>query len=330
LRKDRSEVVTMKMLNAAGYANGAWTAPALLSSPSANVRTARLKYDGQGNAAILWSEAAANPAACAINVAAGNAKSGFGSGQLLSTDCCTNLQLAVNRSGAALAAWSGGQLNGGGNPVIGASRSAAGIWSVPFVIGDRTYRSGQPSVALADNGLAIAVWLDAYGVNWSRRAVDGTWTTPGSLDRTGSTIFAGAPTVAMDGAGNAVVVAPAFDATFTYTPLLAAKLKVRSNTWSLLTTIGDGTAATGAYQLDATPAGSYIVGWVDTNADPNTGTPIGAKVSTLNAFGGWSTKTFGSGDYDVAAAAGSGFGVVVWNDTFGQPSALRASIAALR
>jgi hypothetical protein len=125
--------------------------------------------------------------------------------------------VALNDSNTAVAVW---EEESGNTSKIWANRYAMGSWEPPFrYLPD--YRAQEPRVAIDSNGNAVVVWTEvAYDSNgigivsntiWvSRYAVNtGAWTAPVRISNAPSadfTFYAYEPNLALDSAGNAVLV----------------------------------------------------------------------------------------------------------------------------
>ncbi len=116
--------------------------------------------------------------------------------------------LALSENGDALVVWAQ-QAN-----VLHYNRydAAAAAWSGPRVLANTKTTAPRPSVAIDDNGNALAAWrgpdaafADFYGV-WASRydATAGSWTTEKRLDREPG--FLGIPVTLMNGKGNGLVM----------------------------------------------------------------------------------------------------------------------------
>jgi hypothetical protein len=66
--------------------------------------------------------------------------------------------VAVNASGAAIAAWDQFTYNGSGGATIGAAVQSAGKWSAPFTISGTTGFSMSPKVAIGADGTMAVSW----------------------------------------------------------------------------------------------------------------------------------------------------------------------------
>lgn len=125
-------------------------------------------------------------------------------------------QLAMDVGGNATAVWS--QEDPGEEPEwsVWANHFAASTgWGTPEIIDSNALDAGSPKVARGNSGNAIVVWAQSDGVRlniWARRYdVTIGWATAGVIESQAD--GARAPVVAMDVAGNAVVVWQQHDGT---------------------------------------------------------------------------------------------------------------------
>jgi hypothetical protein len=169
--------------------------------------------------------------------------------------------VAVNASGAEVAA--GYQQNTDNTITVSVCTSTDGhTWSGPVSLGQGV----SPSVAIAPNGRAVAVWEGGPGtaatVAASVRPPGGQWSTPVTL----TTDF-GHPVVGMDSSGNAIAAWAAASGAAETASLPA------DGTWTAVKTL----AARGrAVDLAVNPAGAAIVTWAVTNATvADSGTVLG-------------------------------------------------------
>jgi hypothetical protein len=201
---------------------------------------------------------------------------------------------AVNASGAAAVVSSGQTASGTAG--ISVSTSANGqTWTAPVTLG----QGGEPAVALAPNGRAVAVWQGLSGitpeVQSSVLVPGGTWSAPVTLASPGSN-----PQVAVDAAGDAVALWSTSAG-----PIQAAILRA-GGTWSAPVTLGKGVTP----NLAVNPAGSILAGW--------TAAPHETTVAAGTVTGGWSAPvTLGPATaYKQAgvhlALAANGQGVAFW------------------
>jgi len=116
------------------------------------------------------------------------------------TDVVGGPTIAVTSTGSQAAAWYDQAADG--SQFVHVRTSADGrTWSAPTTLGGGV----SPAVALAPDGRAVAVWEGLPPISGvmkaSVRPPGGTWSTPVTLGTD-----AGAPQLAIDGAGNAVAV----------------------------------------------------------------------------------------------------------------------------
>ncbi|MET0306627.1 MAG: PKD domain-containing protein [Solirubrobacterales bacterium] len=113
---------------------------------------------------------------------------------------------AIDAAGNAIAVW---KLDGSSNFIVQAAVRAAGQddWSAPDDLSDAGQDAGEPSVAMDDEGDAVAVWTRLDGPDIIQAAVrpaSGDWANADDLSDAGGE--AGQPDAAMDEAGDAVAV----------------------------------------------------------------------------------------------------------------------------
>jgi hypothetical protein len=314
------------------FSNGKWATPsAIPATIGAKILNARVAYDGQTTlpatptATLVWVEQVNNPTPlCNIMAAKGNAASGFGAPINIGTGCFSFIQLAVNKRGeAALALGAAGGRRG--SPAVVTSRNTSGVWTTLTDLGSMTYGT-PPVVAIPDNGAAIAVFSDAMlGVQWSRRSpVDGSWSAKATIDGSVPAVPTG---IAMAANGKAMVVYNSYYTNVGPAPLQVASLLPGSNAWKMDLInpyITDMAGTIDNFQITATPAGSFLVGWVEAMPTIPAGATSSMGVSVLPAgTTAWSITTLG-GDlsglftapsaFTTSVAASTGRAITVWNN----------------
>jgi len=327
-------------VQASFYRNGQWSVPAAIpATTGTTVLNAQVRYDDQTTlpatptATLVWVEktTTSTTVSCAIMTALGKAAGGWDTPQKIGEGCYTFIQLAVNKRGeAAVALGAPSRAIRGGSPAIVTSRNTAGVWTGLTDLGSLTYGT-PPVVAIPDNGAAIAVFSDALlGVQWSRRSpTDGSWTAKATIDGGVPAVPTG---IAMSAKGAAVVVYNSYYPVVGPAPLQAATLKAGSNTWKsdpVAPYITDPSGNIGSFQIAATPAGSFVVGWVDnfpTLPLGVLGSSMGVSVLMAGTTAWVNTTLDGdmTGTYTepspTAVAAATGRAVTVWNNTYYDPS----------
>lgn len=123
--------------------------------------------------------------------------------------------IAMDPNGNAFAIWV--QAGGGFFPDIWTNRYVAGTgWEPGTLMEASDTNVGIPSIAMQDNGNAIAVWPQTDGIRdsiWASRYVVGTgWSTP-VLIETDNAGHAYTPRITIDAGGNAIAVWSQYDGT---------------------------------------------------------------------------------------------------------------------
>jgi len=203
----------------AEYRNGQWSFPADLTdniSPDGTSTLApQVAMDDNGNAIIVWYQYDGSNEQIF--------KAEYHNGQwTFPADLTDNIspdgtgasdpQVAMDDNGNAIIVW---HQSDGNNYQIFKAEYRNGQWTFPADLTDYISPDGSfaslPQVAMDDNGNAIIVWHQSDGNNWQIFKAEyrnGQWTFPAdladniSLDET----YVGAPLMAMDDNGNAIIV----------------------------------------------------------------------------------------------------------------------------
>jgi hypothetical protein len=227
-----------------------------------------IAFDGNSQATLVWEQiTTASPIACGLKAVTGNAASGLGSAQTITTDttCYGLAKIAVDSTGEAVVVEGApGILSGA---IIGISRSATGTWTAPVTIAASAYRQDNPSVGLGNNGTAVAVWRTRTGVSYAVRS-NGAWSAAAGLPVL-SGQAGGSTGVAVDGSGNAVAVFTQV----TISPGTYATYRPVNGSWQTKVQLSSG------LPVAATPAGTFVAS--------------GTTVSTrLAGTSNWTPHTF--------------------------------------
>ena len=244
--------------------------------------------------------------------------------------------LAVGADGTAIAAWIQ-TTTSPKSEVMVATRPAGGAWSAPVAVSDPDLTSPQtPAIALDGSGDAAVAWAASAAsgapstyntkIQTVVRGAGGTWSAPSDLSP--ATAFgqdgsaAGAPTVAMDAAGDTTVAWwPYNDAS----PAVDVVDRPHDGIWSAISTVAAGGPANPSPQprLVEDAAGDAAVSWrnpLDTTSYNGPGT---ARVA-LRAAGSssWSAPVDVSTPGDTIGAGTIGLGIdsggvatAAWTDT---------------
>jgi hypothetical protein len=288
---------------AAFYTKGKWGAPFNISLPGLDAGVPEVAFDGQSNATVVW-EQSTDVSNCVTMAAVGTAATGLGTPQTIANSCNGWVRLAVNKSGEAMVV--SGVSGPSSGPIIAVSRDQFGVWGPSTTISANQYLQREPSVGLGDDGTAVIAWSQRTVPAFAKRDPGGLWSPVGTIYN--GTNYGGTTAVAVDGRGNAVA---AFDQ-YVYQgggyiyPTYATYMPL-NGTWGTPVKLMNG--YTVQLAVAATPAGSFVVGWADSN-----NFSIGAS-TLLPGSKTWSSEQVGPGwPFSLHAASGSAimtFGDVV-------------------
>jgi hypothetical protein len=230
-------------------AHGVWGPVVTVSSTSGSSTVPKVAMDSSGNAVAIWMqngivESATLPAFGSWTAPVALSASGISA---------SSPALAVNASGIAIAGWqtSRGQ-------ILVAERHSA-VWGAPATIAAPAFRAGTPSVAINGTGAAAIAWSGRGTTLVATRPAGGSWSTPTTVSTQSE---GGTARIALDDSGNAVAAfAMVRNSGASYPVQVVTRLA--GGTWSTPTTISAVADYSTSVGLVATPAGSFIAGWVD-------------------------------------------------------------------
>jgi PKD domain-containing protein len=284
-------------------AGGVWRAPVALSSLIADASAGpALSVAPNGDALVAWIDSGA------LRLARGNAATGvwdpavspaFGG---LNAD--TDVDVALNASGAAVAAWSWRRAPGGPNVVQASFRPAGGGWGP---VADLATAAGRSRVraGLSANGAAAVIWLNGSTLNGAGRSrTTGVWTNPRTV---ATNVAASGARLAMNPVGNAVAVwANAA------TGAIRAALRPAGSAWQLPVRVSSPGSSEPRVALDAASAAVAVwnrtgpqrvlvesanlapTGPVLTEVQVPTNTTVGANTSFSVAPRAWGAQAVGT------------------------------------
>jgi hypothetical protein len=184
---------------------GVWLAPVALSSVAADASAGpALAVVPSGEALVAWIDSGA------LRVARGNATSGAWDPPLTpaggGVNADTDVDIALNPAGDAIAVWSWRRSQTAANVVQAALRPAGGNWAAVADVGVASAGSSRVDAAINDAGDVAVVWRDGNSLKGSGRSRNsGNWTTP---KRIAINVAESGAALAMNGFGNAVAVWP--------------------------------------------------------------------------------------------------------------------------
>jgi hypothetical protein len=271
--------------SASKMANGAWSAPVVITSSStAGPSSPRIAVDLFGNALAVWQSC--EPAACVIRSASKSSTGGWSAAVSLSgaNAYASSPQLALSPLGQAVVVWQSALQPRGVTVIQSASRrSAAGSWSAAVDLSQPAGVYGA-KVAIDALGRSTAVWNQDGVINAALRASNGTWSAPVALS-SGAVPSQRAPDVAMDLQGDAVAAWTEFDALNVGMGAVQVATRLVGAMWSSPTQVSTVDEDAGEPRVAMSPMGNMkTVAWVD-NAQN------GARVSTQIGHAAWALPT---------------------------------------
>jgi hypothetical protein len=186
-------------------AGGVWLAPVALSSLSADATSGPVLASVPGGDLLVgWIDSGA------LRVAHGNASTGIWdvaltpAGGGVGTD--TDVDVALNGAGDAVAAWSWRRAAGGANIVQAAFRPAGGNWTAVTDLGTSGAGRSRVQARVNDAGSVAVVWRDGTSLKAAGRSRStGAWSSPATV---ATNVAPAGARLALNPTGNAVAVWP--------------------------------------------------------------------------------------------------------------------------
>ena len=237
-------------------AHGSWGAlVSLTSGATSSSSVPKIGMDRQGDAIAIWLQTTSTSSVIeTANLPAGGSWTtpvALSSPEL----SAAKPSLAVNSSGDAIAGWQ----TTSGQILVAERRS--GNWGAPLTIASPAFRQGSPQVAINDRGDAAIAWTGRGTALVTTRSAGGTWSTPTTVSKQSAGATA---RIALDNSGNAVAIfeqVKLLGSSYVY-PVQAVSRPV-DGSWSAPTTISAPSDYASSPNLVATPAGTFVAGWVD-------------------------------------------------------------------
>jgi hypothetical protein len=193
-------------------AGGAWQAPVNVAETGSDPQIA---FDGQGNALALWQSFEGGVKEEWVLESAFMPVGGTWQAPVTvsAPDFAGSSRIAVDAKGDAVVVWDGWTHGFLSHQVAQAAyMPAGGTWQAPVDLSEAVSEydepnhreASEPSVAVDEQGAAIATWGREAGVQASSRPADGAWEAP--VDLSPPDESARNPQVAFDGQGNALAV----------------------------------------------------------------------------------------------------------------------------
>jgi hypothetical protein len=255
---------------AARPTGGSWQSAVDLSQPGQDADYQDVGLDAAGNAVAVWRrsdgtntivQAAIRPAAESWQPAVDLSQAGADAHQP---------RVALDAAGNAIAIWRRNMPN---SIVQAAVRPAGGSWSPAVNLSQpaNDVSAFSPQVALDGMGNAVAVWrayepqsgLDSL-VQAGARPAQGSWQPAVNLSQPGQSAFL--PQVALDPAGNAVVVWTRSDGTNT---IVQAAARTAGETWQPAVDLSQAAQEAGLQRVAVDLAGNAFAVWYRFNGSNN-------------------------------------------------------------
>jgi hypothetical protein len=189
-------------------AGGPWITPVPLSGAGAVAHSPRVAMDARGDGLVVWTEDRAGGAVVRrrTRVSGGGFSAAAdlsGGGTSDHPRAASNVDIAMNDSGAAVVVWQRTTDTDGQNTIQAAVRESVDEeFSVPEPLNDPMAEGSVPRVAIDAAGDAIAVW-QGLRVSAATRPAGGAWSAPEDLR---DVLHDNNPVVAMQPSGTAIVV----------------------------------------------------------------------------------------------------------------------------
>ncbi len=299
---------------------GGWSTAELIEADNAgDAYEPQVAIDSEGNAIAVWHQWDGTR----YNIWANRYTpgSGWDAAGLIETDNAghaKNPQVAMDPDGNAMVVWY--QSDGTMNSILANRYTPASGWGTPEPIEtDNAGDAWDPQVAVDSEGNAIAVWYQSavsrYNIWANRYTPSGGWGAAGLIEtkNTGDAMY---PQVAVDPAGNSVVVWMQSDGT-------------RNNIWANRYTASHGWSTAGLIETDnagdayepqvaVDSLGNAIAVWAQYD-----GTLFSIRASRYIPGGGWGTAGLigidntGNAAWPQIAMGPDGSAIAVWRQSDG-------------
>lgn len=303
---------------------GLWSTTAITVSQSGqNANDPDVAMDANGSATVVWKrfdgnnfviQASSRPPSgiwetpTTISVAGADA---------------SNPHIAADSAGNLVATWK--RFNGANNVVEVARRNVGSAWSAPQVLSATGQSANGPQVAVGPSGTAAITWFRSDGTSSVVEAAKGSTTSgfgaPQALSATGQDAVNAR--VAIDGAGNAVVVWRRYNGT---RDVVQASTSPPGGPWGAAETISQPAQDANSPDVAMDAAGKTLITWVRREGADD------IAVASLRLPGGvWSVAQplSGAGQSAVgptATLSSNGTAVVVWTRSDGSNTVVQAGV----
>jgi hypothetical protein len=230
----------------------AWQPSTNLSEAGHEAHEPGVASDPQGDSVAIWRlgegaeatvQAAFRPAGGTWQPAVNLSEPGVESG---------SPRVAIDAEGEAVAVWT--RSNGPGEIIQSAWKARAGTWHAAVNLSEGA--ASSPQVTLNPSGRAIAVWVRAGTIQAAAGSAGGAWQAAINVSEPGQN--ARAPRVAVDAAGDAVVV---WERPSGATEVIQTATMSAGGAWQAATTLSSAGAGEQAPALAMDPQGDAAAIW---------------------------------------------------------------------
>lgn len=236
-----------------------WSAPVDLSGDEASGELPRVAIDAAGEAVATWEE---SYSVNTVQVAT-LSPTGAWSAPLTLSETGRNSsdpKVAMSPAGEAVVVWAGAD-SAGAAIAQEATRPAGAAWTIPVKLSAEGQNAELPAVAIDPSGATVVAWSRNDGSNFivqeKSRPPGGIWGFTANLSKPGG--GAGAPSVAIDPAGDAVVSWQRYDGS--HEVVQAARRTGETGPWSAPVDLSRAEEAGWSSVAALDDAGDATVGW---------------------------------------------------------------------
>jgi hypothetical protein len=307
--------------------SGSWGAVTLLEYGTGDAWSPQVAMDDHGNALVVWTQ---YDSSSHLNLYAKRFSAGsWGAVTLMEYGAggVWGPQVAMDNSGNAVVVWS--QLDSSSHMSLYARYFSSGTWGAVTLLKTEAGDASSPSVAMDDNGNAMAVWkqtentMNGYHDHvYAKRFSSGAWEATISI---GYDVGVFGPQVAMDDNGNAMAVWSDFYGSAAGGQYISAN-RYSAGAWGKDAHIStEWLSVSPQIVMDNQGNAMVVFEGIDYN------TQVAHIYADRFTTGAWGTETLlqtgmGNAANPEIAMAGNGHAVAVWQAGDGSRSSIYASI----
>ncbi|SEB50645.1 PKD domain-containing protein [Nocardioides exalbidus] len=290
-------------------ASGGWSAAETLSEAGQGASSPSVTIDRTGRATVLWVRSDGTNRR--VQASSRGANGAWSTPTTLSEagNAARQPSVGVDGTGRLTAVW--GRSDGANYRVQSSTRAPDGDWTVASTISDAGQSASAPTVAVADDGTATALWIRSDGasprIQATSRPQGSGWSIPVNISDPDQNVFGG-PAAAVDAAG---VVTVAWSQLVGANYRIQVSIRRPDGLWTPGTAISVA-GQNGLYPAVASRGAHTVVTWLLSGTDQSQ-----AQASTRTGDGSWRAPVRLSSGTPTISAAGvdpAGNAVVTWGD----------------